>query len=130
MSLLGVSHPNASCARCFARGRPAIILDTSMVRVTGRVFGLPITDPSRRSTLFRQDLERLTDAKHPLEFKFALLDLGATMYRPHSTQHETCPICNYCAFNQKPTKPQRLKTSKATTKYLNVRKHSSIAEHR
>jgi len=47
-SLPGVSHYIASAERCFAFGHPEAIMDTNTVRVTGRLFGLAITDSSRR----------------------------------------------------------------------------------
>lgn len=59
VSLPGISHYIASAVRCFAFSHPDTILDTNTVRVAGRLLGLPITDSSRRSQLFRSVLERL-----------------------------------------------------------------------
>lgn len=101
ISLPGVSHYIASAVRCFAFGYPDILLDTNTVRVTGRIFGLPITDSSRRSNLFREVIERFIDPEHPREFNFALIDFAAAVCKPKSPHDEECPINNYCTFCQK-----------------------------
>ena len=102
ISLSGVSHYIASAVRCFAFEYPDVLLDTNTVRVTGRIFGLPITDSSRRSKLFREVLGRFIDSKHPREFNFALIDFAAKVCRPKPKypQHEDCPISKYCMFYQ------------------------------
>lgn len=96
-SLPGVSHYIASAVRCFAFGYPDILLDTNTVRVAGRAFGLPITDSSRRSRLFRNVLEQLKDLEHPREFNFALIDFAAKVCRPKPI-HEQCPVTEYCVY--------------------------------
>jgi A/G-specific adenine glycosylase len=98
ISLPGVNHYIASAVRCFAFGYPDILLDTNTVRVAGRVFGLPITDSSRRSKLFREVLERFMDSKHPRELNFALIDFAAEICKPKASLHDMCPIHDYCRF--------------------------------
>ena len=97
-SLPGVSHYIASALRCFAFAYPEAILDTNTVRVTGRLFGLPITDSSRRSRLFRAALQSLIDPKHAREFNFALIDFAATICKVKSPLHHECPLQGYCRF--------------------------------
>ncbi len=97
ISLPGVSHYIASAVRCFAFGYPDILLDTNTVRVAGRVFGLPVTDSSRRSSLFRNVLEQLLDVEHPRDFNFALIDFAAKVCRPKPI-HEQCPVTEYCVY--------------------------------
>lgn len=98
ISLPGVSNYIASAVRCFALEYPDILLDTNIVRVIGRIFGLPITDSSRRSKLFREVLEQLIDLNHPREFNFALLDFAASICKPKMPDHSKCPVFNYCHF--------------------------------
>ena len=98
ISLPGVSHYIASAVRCFAFGYPDVLLDTNTVRVAGRIFGLLITDTSRRSKLFREVLERFIDSKHPREFNFALIDFAAAICRPKIPLQNICPIHDYCRF--------------------------------
>ncbi|MDD5126730.1 MAG: hypothetical protein PHR43_01320 [Dehalococcoidales bacterium] len=100
-SLLGVSHYIASAVRCFAFGYPDVLLDTNTVRVSGRIFGLPITDSSRRSILFRKVIQRLMDAEQCSDFNFALIDFAAKVCRLKKPHHDECPICESCVFYQK-----------------------------
>jgi A/G-specific adenine glycosylase len=102
-SLPGVSHYIASAVRCFAFGHPEVMLDTNTVRITSRLFGLPITDSSRRSRLFRDILQSLIDADNPRDFNFALIDLAATICMAKSSLHHECPLRNSCRFYQQTT---------------------------
>jgi A/G-specific adenine glycosylase len=97
-SLPGVSHYIASAVRCFAFGYPDILLDTNTVRVTGRLFGLKITDASRRSQEFRNILCQLMDNDRPREFNWGLIDLAALVCNPKMPLHEECPLKRYCAY--------------------------------
>jgi A/G-specific adenine glycosylase len=96
VSLPGISHYIASAVRCFAFGKPDVLLDTNTVRVSGRLLGLAITDSSRRSRLFRTILEQLIDQAHPREFNLALIDLGARVCRSSSPLHDKCCLKNHC----------------------------------
>jgi len=100
-SLPGVSHYIASAMRCFAFGYPDVLLDTNTVRVVGRVFGLDITDSSRRSKLFKNALERLLDQTHPREFNWALIDFASAICKSQSPRHVDCPISKCCVYYQR-----------------------------
>lgn len=96
-SLPGVSNYIASAVRCFARGYPDILLDTNTIRVSSRVFGVPATDSSRRSRLFREILEGLMGEAHCRDFNFSLIDFAAKVCRPRPI-HTQCPITEYCSY--------------------------------
>lgn len=98
VSLPGISHYIASAVRCFAFGKPDVILDTNTVRVVGRLLGLTVTDSSRRSRLFKTILEQLIDREHPREFNFALIDLAAQVCESSSPLHDKCCLKNYCSY--------------------------------
>jgi A/G-specific adenine glycosylase len=93
-ALPGVGPYIAGAVRCFAFGYPEPMLDTNTVRVLGRVFGLPVTDASRRSRRFRSLLELLLDTERPREFNLALIDLGAVVCTSRQ------PLCSRCPFRQ------------------------------
>ena len=97
-SLPGVSQYTASSLRCFAFGYPEAILDTNTVRVAGRLLGLPITDSSRRSVLFRTVLQFLIDLEYPRDFNFALIDFAAIVCRAKSPCQGECPLQSFCHF--------------------------------
>ncbi|MHA1949147.1 MAG: hypothetical protein ACXAAO_16140 [Candidatus Thorarchaeota archaeon] len=96
--LPGVSHYIASAVRCFAFGKAEVLLDTNTVRITGRLFGIQITDGSRRSKRFQLLLENLLDINNPRQFNLALIDLGASVCKPKNPLCGVCPaveLCNY-----------------------------------
>ena len=96
VSLPGISHYIASAVRCFAFGYPDVLLDTNTVRIAGRVFGLSITDSSRRSRLFRSIMEQWLDTQHPREFNFGLIDLAAEYCTAKLAHHEQCCLRKHC----------------------------------
>jgi A/G-specific adenine glycosylase len=93
-SLPGVSGYIASAVRCFAFGYPESLLDTNIVRILGRIFGIKTTDESRRSKRFQELSEAILDKENSREFNFALIDLGALICRPRE------PLCISCPLNQ------------------------------
>jgi A/G-specific adenine glycosylase len=97
-SLPGISHYIASAVRCFAFGYPDVLLDTNTVRVTGRLFGLKITDSSRRSSQFRLVLQGLMDKTHPREFNWAFIDFAALVCKSRNVDHTQCPFTRYCEY--------------------------------
>jgi A/G-specific adenine glycosylase len=96
--LPGVSDYISSAVRCFAFGYPEVLLDTNTVRVVGRVFGLKITDGSRRSRRFRELLESLVDKKYPREFNWAMIDFAALMCTPRGPKCPICPMKSACIY--------------------------------
>ncbi len=98
-SLPGVSHYIASAVRCFAYGYSDPILDTNTVRIIGRIFGIPITDSSRRSKRFRNLMEYVIDRENPREFNFSMLDLGAKICIKRSEPLcDDCPVDYFCTY--------------------------------
>ncbi|MBU7018880.1 MAG: A/G-specific adenine glycosylase [Theionarchaea archaeon] len=97
-SLPGISHYIASAVRCFALGYPEIILDTNTVRIAGRLFGIEVTDSSRRSRKFREILGSLLDKEYPREFNLALIDLGALICKTSDPQCGCCPVKSMCEY--------------------------------
>ena len=93
ISLPGVGPYIASSVRCFAFGHPDAIVDTNVMRVITRVFGILFRDSLRRNKEFIAVTQELVDRENPRSFNFALLDLA----------HELCtvknPKCNHCPIN-------------------------------
>ena len=98
MMLPGISNYIASAIRCFAYGFPEVLLDTNTVRITGRLFGLKITDGSRRSKEFRNVLGKLMNSSAPREINWALIDFAALVCKSKNPTHEHCPLKFYCMF--------------------------------
>lgn len=99
-SLPGVGPYISGAVRCFAFGEPDPLLDTNTVRIAARLFGLTVTDGSRRSVTFRQILSALVDPMRPREFNFAMLDHGAIICRSQRPLCTRCPVLQHCQFGQ------------------------------
>lgn len=99
-SLPGVGHYIAAAVRCFAFGLPEPILDTNTVRVVGRLFGVKITDGSRRSKKFKDLYEQIMERERPPEFNFAMLDLASLICKPAKPLCHVCPLMNMCEFGK------------------------------
>ncbi|RKO68214.1 DNA-binding protein [Desulfofundulus salinus] len=98
LSLPGVSDYIAGAVRCFAWDLPEVLMDTNTVRITGRLFGLPVRDSSRRSRKFAELLASLMDRDRPRDFYFALLDLAdkICVAKNQPACHQ-CPVLVWCA---------------------------------
>jgi DNA (cytosine-5)-methyltransferase 1 len=94
-SLPGVGDYLAQAVICFGFGRRAVLVDTSTVRITGRVFG---RERARRWQL-RLDLYRLSGAQGPdPAFNHALLDLGSSVCKPQVPECQICPVPTHCTM--------------------------------
>ncbi len=97
-SLPGVSDYIASAVRCFAFEYPEPILDTNTVRIAGRVFGLRISDSSRRSKKFRKIMEIVLDKENPKLFNYSLIDFGKLVCRAREPLCRKCPVMHICEY--------------------------------
>jgi A/G-specific adenine glycosylase len=97
-SLPGVGRYISSAVRCFAFGYSETLLDTNTVRILGRVYGIAINDSSRRSKSFEKLYESLIDVRHPENFNYAMIDLGAVICKPKNPSCHICPLNTVCAF--------------------------------
>jgi A/G-specific adenine glycosylase len=98
ISLPGVSDYIASAVRCFAWGHPEPLIDTNTVRVVGRLFGLEITESSRRNRTFKNLISSLVDLEQPREYNFALLDLADAICTKRTIPGcSQCPVAQMCA---------------------------------
>lgn len=108
LSLPGVSDYIAGALRCFALNEPEPLIDTNTIRVIGRVFGLKITDSSRRNRLYRDLITALVDPNEPRTYNYALLDLAnlvCTKVRPPKCFE--CPVQRYCLYGLEPSTKKR-----------------------
>jgi A/G-specific adenine glycosylase len=104
LSLSGVSDYIAGAVRCFALNEPEPLIDTNTVRVIGRVFGLKITDSSRRNRLFRDLITALVDPDEPQVYNYALLDLANLVCtKVRSPKCFECPVQKHCLYGLNPS---------------------------
>jgi len=99
MELPGVGHYTASAILCFGYNLPEPVLDTNTVRVIGRIFGIKITDSSRRSKKFEKIMYDLVACGEPRKFSFALIDFAAMVCSPgNNPRCDICPLKGICCF--------------------------------
>lgn len=94
MELPGIGHYIASAVLCLAKNQQEPMVDTNTVRVIGRVFGIPVTDSSRRSKKFHSIMRDLVDFNSPRLFSLAMIDLAASV-----CIHGKTPLCGVCPIS-------------------------------
>lgn len=97
-ALPGVSDYIASALRCFAFDKADPLLDTNTTRIVGRLFGVKVTDSSRRNRQFAELYASLTSNGSPREFGFAMMDFGALICLPKEPKCTVCPVNKFCLF--------------------------------
>lgn len=92
MTMPGVGNYISAAILCFGYNLPEPVLDTNTVRVLGRIFGLKITDSSRRSKLFYGFMYDLVNFWDPRTVSFALIDFANAVCIPG--ENPRCELCN------------------------------------
>ncbi|KKG13678.1 HhH-GPD family protein [Methanosarcina mazei] len=92
MAMPGVGNYISAAILCFGYNLPEPVLDTNTVRVLGRIFGLKITDSSRRSKLFHDVMYDLVHFWDPRTVSFSLIDFANAVCIPG--ERPRCEICN------------------------------------
>jgi len=92
MAMPGVGNYISAAILCFGYNLPEPILDTNTVRVLGRIFGLNITDSSRRSKLFYDVMYDLINFWDPRAVSFSLIDFANSICI--AGEKPRCEICN------------------------------------
>lgn len=98
MELPGVGHYIASAILCFGHNRPEPLLDTNTVRVIGRIFGIKITDSSRRSKKFLKIMQDIVFCENPKKLSLSMIDFAALVCTAKHPKHDLCSINDICRF--------------------------------
>ena len=102
LELTGVGQYIASAVECFAFNKPKAVLDTNVIRIFNRVFGIkseksrPRDDP--RLWSFAQTLVPANNAK---EYNWGLIDYGALVCKSKEPLCGECILYNICMFYRK-----------------------------
>lgn len=98
----GVGPYIASATLCFVYNENIAVLDTNIVRVIGRLFGIPVKDSSRKSRKFKSIMFDIISYGEPRKFTLSLIDFAALICRSQKPKCGRCPladICNYYLVN-------------------------------
>jgi A/G-specific adenine glycosylase len=88
----------AKAVSCYAYGTKLVPVDTNVVRVISRLFGLPgQVDSARRSRSVTKLADSLAPEANFQDFNLALLDFAAKVCRPKPLC-EICPLQKQCHF--------------------------------
>jgi len=92
-TLPGIGDYTAAAIAAIAFGQRAVVVDSNIERVAGRLFGLQA--PTK--TAIREAVEAITPATGAGDFAQAMMDLGATICRPRDPLCGSCPLSAHCA---------------------------------
>jgi A/G-specific adenine glycosylase len=97
LALKGVGEYTAAAVASFAFGHPTPVLDSNVIRVVSRVFGIAglATDKSVRQTMYRQ-LESMLVGQDPAVFNQSMMNFGATHCTARKPACNLCPVSDLC----------------------------------
>jgi A/G-specific adenine glycosylase len=93
-SLPGIGDYVGAAIVCFAGGHAEPLIDTNVVRVLGRLFGLNTEGEARRRADMRRLATRAVFKPDPISYHYALLDFGAKVCVARA------PRCSICPFHE------------------------------
>jgi A/G-specific adenine glycosylase len=96
--LPGVGSYVAKAVLCYAFGRKVAPVDSNVVRVISRLYGLSGTaDKARRDSKMAELTESLIPQDKTREFNLSLLDFAALVCKPRPLCQK-CPLKKYCVY--------------------------------
>lgn len=94
-ALPGIGAYTAAAIAAIAFGRPSVVIDGNVERVTCRLFAIREPLPQAK-TKVRAALGPLVPASRPGDFAQAMMDLGATICTPRRPRCMLCPVQPHC----------------------------------
>lgn len=98
LKLPGIGEYIASSFLCFAYNKPEAMLDTNIIRVIGRVYGLEISDSSRRNRKFNDIMKQLLKFGSCKLFSLSLIDFANAICKSRSPLCNICSLCSICNY--------------------------------
>lgn len=96
--LPGVGNYVAAAVCCLAFNAPCVLVDSNIVRVLSRYFGLNFCGEIRRNKQFIEIAENCLNHNNPKLYTLALLDLAATICTSAFPKHADCPLNACCIY--------------------------------
>ncbi len=96
-SLPGVGDYTAAAVASFAFGERIAVLDSNVIRVVCRIFGIA-DDPFKVSgrKQLRHFLAQMIAGRDPAAFNQAMMDFGAVLCMARAPDCAVCPVSDYC----------------------------------
>ena len=131
-TLPGTGDYTANAIAAIAFNRPVVPIDSNVIRVLTRVYGLTQPLPALKKTVSEKAL-LLASTDRPGDFAQSLMDLGAMVCRPQQPLCEGCPVVIVCEAYKKglqqmlPVKAVKpLKPTRYGVAFLNVNAHGQV----
>jgi A/G-specific adenine glycosylase len=96
--LPGVGEYVASAVQVMVFERPEVVIDTNVIRVLARYWGLTIHPEARRQRTFRQVAQDCVPRQGAKLYTLALLDLGSSVCITPRPRCNLCPLKPQCVF--------------------------------
>lgn len=103
LSIRGIGQYIAGATLCFSLNKPFVLVDTNVVRVIGRVFGIDLKGEARRRRTMLDTIANVLDQSSPRDFYYSLIDLA------HTVCLHNIPSCTICPFFEFPCQFSDLK---------------------
>ena len=98
-SLPGVGRYIESAVMCFAFGARKPALDTNMIRVLQRFFGVEsCRSRAREDDRLWEFAESILPRERCREFNYGVIDFATALCTKRNPRHEGCPLRNECCF--------------------------------
>jgi len=98
MEIPGVGQYVAGVLLSSAYNKKEWIVDTNVIRVFSRFFGLRIKGDGRRNKEVIMIAKQFVDCENPRQANFAVIDFAALICRKINPLHSRCPISWECAY--------------------------------
>lgn len=128
IKLKGVGDYTASAIASIAGGEIVPALDGNAFRVFSRLFDIhePIDKPASRA-IFRESALAMMEGVPPGDFNQAVMDLGATLCKPHNPICNSCPVRDFCPSKSGEWKKLPVKNPKNKAREMQI--HYLIFSH-
>lgn len=100
MSLPGVGQYAAGSTLTYAFGKPTGVVDSNILRVYSRYYGIEFSDSDRRKRSVHEwvDSHLPEDSEEARLYSLGLIDLGALICTLRTPDCENCPLVATCAY--------------------------------
>lgn len=99
MEIRGIGQYIANATICFATNKPMVLMDTNIIRVTGRYFGLNLEGEARKRKETRKAIETTVSKTEPRRFYYGIIDLAHALCKVKNPSCSECPLIGTdCSF--------------------------------
>jgi A/G-specific adenine glycosylase len=101
LAIHGIGQYIAGATVCFSQNIPLPLVDSNIVRVIGRVFGLDLSGEARRRQTIIQAIHSAVDLTEPRNYYYAVIDLAHNICKPTKPECTDCPLLRVpCSYGQ------------------------------